>query len=196
MDSLKEIKERLLSLGRELQAVVPGLYLAGGTAIMIKYEHRISTDLDLFTEKGGLSRIESRLRRRYGPEIERIVHFPGGDNVDLFLRGIKASFVRFPFPNVAKIETKDGLKLASDRDLLLNKIYVTGRRVEAKDPADIACLLDRHRDWSREMIRSDFRTKFKEEKFEIYLAAVMAFDEYPGLDKSARSVLERWHAED
>ena len=114
MNSLPEIKERLLSLAREVQAVVPGLYLAGGTAIMIKHEHRIRTDLDLFTEKGGLSRIESRVRRRFGPEIERIVHFPGGDNVDLFVRGIKASFNRFPFPNVEPTETMGGVKLASE----------------------------------------------------------------------------------
>jgi hypothetical protein len=196
MHSLPEIKERLLSLAREIQAVVPGLYLAGGTAIMIKHEHRISTDLDLFTEKGGLSGIESRVRRRFGSEIERIVHFPGGDNVDLFVRGIKASFVRFPFPNVEPPEMMGGVKLASDRDLLLNKIYVAGRRVEAKDPTDIACLLDCHRDWSRKSIRADFRTKFKDEKFEIYLAAAMAFDDYPGLDRAVRSILERWNAED
>jgi len=196
MDSLPEIKKRLLALGREIQTIARGLYLAGGTAIMIKYEHRISTDLDFFTEGGGLALVESRMRRRLGPEIERIVHFPGGDNVDLFIRGIKTSFVRFPFPNVAPTEMWDGVRLASDRDLLLNKIYVAGRRLEAKDPADIACLLDRHRDWSREMIGSDFRSKFKDEKFEIYLSAVMAFEDYPPLDKAARSVLERWHAAD
>jgi hypothetical protein len=196
MGSLPEIKKHLVSLAQEIQAVFPDLYLAGGTAIMIKYEHRISYDIDLFAENSRLSTLESRMRKRYESEIERIVHFPGGDNVDFFLRGTKLSFVGFPFPNVEPTETRDGVRMASDRDLLLNKIYVAGRRVEAKDPVDIACLLLHHPDWPLDAVRSDFRAKFKNEKFEIYLAAVMAFDDYPGLDEATRSFLEQWNGSD
>lgn len=163
---------------------------------MIKYEHRISYDLDLFAENKKLSALESRMRKRYESEIERIIHFPESDNVDIFLRGTKVSFVGFPFPNVEPAEMRSGVRMASDRDLLLNKIYVAGRRVEAKDPVDIACLLLHHPDWPPAAVRSDFRTKFKDEKFEIYLAAVLAFDDYPGLDAATRSALERWHGSD
>ena len=196
MDSLPEIKKHLISLAQEIETVFPDLYLAGGTAIMIKYEHRISYDLDLFAENSKLSALESRMRKRYESEIERIVRFPGSDNVDIFLRGTKLSFVVFPFPNIEPTETRDGVRMASDRDLLLNKVYVAGRRVEAKDPVDIACLLLQHPDWALDAVRSGFRTKFKDEKFEIYLAAAMAFDDYPGLDDATRSVLERWHGSD
>ena len=196
MDSLPEIKENLISPAREIENMFPDLYLAGGTAIMIKYEHRISYDLDLYAEKSKLSSLESRMRKRYESEIERIIHFPASDNVDIFLRGTKLSFVAFPFPNVEPTEKRAGVRMASDRDLLLNKIYVAGRRVEAKDPVDIACLLLHHPDWPVEAVRSDFRTKFKDEKFEIYLAAVLAFDDYPGLDAATRSVLERWNGSD
>jgi len=177
MDSLPEIKNSLLSLARDLRNIFPDLYLAGGTAIMIKYDHRISYDLDLFSYKIELSSLEARMRDRYECEIERIVHFPGGDNVDFFLRGIKVSLVRFPFPNVDSTETIEGVLMASDRDLLLNKIYVAGRRVEAKDPVDIACLLLHHPEWRLDALRADFRKKFKDEKFEIYLAAVLAFED-------------------
>ncbi len=196
MDSLPEIKKRLVFLAQEIEAAIPDLYLAGGTAIMIKYEHRISYDLDFFSEHGKLSRLESRMRKRYEPEIERIVRFPGSDNIDVFLRGIKLSFVGFPFPNMEPTETHSGIRTASDRDLLLNKIYVAGRRVESKDPVDIGCLLAQHPDWTMAAVRSDFRTKFKDEKFEIYLAAVMAFDDYPGLDERTRSIMERWRGAD
>jgi len=196
MGSLPEIKKQLVSLAQEIQAVFPAFYLAGGTAIMIKYEHRISYDLDLFAEKTKLSTIEFRMRKRYESEIERIVRFPDGDNIDFFLRGTKLSFVGFPFPNVEPTETRNGVRMASDRDLLLNKVYVAGRRVEAKDPVDIACLLLHHPDWPLDAVRTDFRTKFKDEKFEIYLAAAMAFDDYSGLDEATRSVLERWNGPD
>jgi len=196
MGSLPEIKKQLVSLAQEIQAVFPAFYLAGGTAIMIKYEHRISYDLDLFAERTKLSTIEFRMRKRYESEIERIVRFPDGDNIDFFLQGTKLSFVGFPFPNVEPTETRDGVRMASDRDLLLNKVYVAGGRVEAKDPVDIACLLLHHPDWPLDAVRTDFRTKFKDEKFEIYLAAAMAFDDYSGLDEATRSVLERWNGPD
>ena len=196
MDSLPEIKNHLISLARELRNLFPDLYLAGGTAIMIKYDHRISYDLDLFSNEIELSSLEARMRDRYEREIERIVHFPEGDNIDFFLGGTKVSFVRFPFPNVEPTETREGVRMASDRDLLLNKVYVAGRRVEAKDPVDIACLLLHHPEWRLDTVRTDFRKKFKDEKFEIYLAAVLAFEDYPGLDEATRSILERWHGSD
>jgi len=190
MDSLWEAKKRLVSLAAEIQQVFPGLYLAGGTAIMIKYEHRLSTDLDFFSEEGRLAGLESRMRKRYETGIDRIVHFTGSDNIDFFLRGIKVSFVAFPFPNIEPLDTHGGVRLASDKDLLLNKIYVAGRRVETKDPIDIACLLRNHPHWRLTAVKEDFRKKFKDEKFEVYTAAVTEFESYPGLDAETRAELE------
>jgi hypothetical protein len=188
----EEIKNRLVSLAAEVQGLFPDLYLAGGTAIMIKYGHRISRDLDFFSEKADLTALTVRFQEKYEPEVERIVRFPGGDNVDVFLKGTKVSFVRFPFRNVEPPESCLGVRMASDKDLLLNKIYVAGRRVDGKDPVDIVCLLRQHPEWRPSTVRDDFRRKFKEEKFEVYFASVLAFEDYPDLDDEAKRTLELW----
>jgi predicted nucleotidyltransferase component of viral defense system len=190
--ALEEIKGRLVSMAAEIQSMFPDLYLAGGTAIMLKYGHRISYDLDFFSEKSDLSTLLAPMIEKYEPEIERIVRFSGGDNVDVFVRGTKVSFVRFPFRNVEPTESHSGIRMASDMDLLLNKIYVAGRRVESKDPADIACLLQRHPEWRKIAVGNDFHRKFKDEKFEIYFASVLAFEDFPGLDDETKKTLELW----
>jgi hypothetical protein len=41
----------IINLAKEIQSIFKNFYLAGGTAIMIKYNHRESFDLDFFSQK-------------------------------------------------------------------------------------------------------------------------------------------------
>lgn len=178
--------DRMLRLGARVQAAAPHFYLSGGTAVMFRHRHRRSDDLDFFSEtEFSFRRLAHRIRRRFRVEGE----VEGEDNLDLVIDGIKVSFVFFPFRNVRPVERLGGIRIASDYDIFLNKVYAAGRRVEPKDPIDAAFLLGLHL-WSKPAIKADFERKFPDQSFEIFLGALLSFADYPGLDRRTRRVLE------
>ena len=82
----------------------------------------------------------------------------------------------------------NGIKMASDYDVFLNKIYVAGRRVDPKDPFDAAFLFKMYR-WETAKIKLDFENKFPDQSFEIYLGALLHFSDYPELPEWVKSIL-------
>ncbi len=184
---INEIVDRMIELGREIQRVFPRFYLAGGTALMIKYKHRISEDMDFLSERFfSKMRLLQKFKRFFQMEKVEI----GEDNIDFFTQGIKISFVYFPFKNVKRLVKYEGLKMASDYDIFLNKIYAAGRRIEPKDIYDIAFLYERYK-WVKEKVKMDFEKKFYGQSFEIFLGAVFSLEDYPALDENARKIIER-----
>jgi len=169
--------EKLIKLGSQIQKVFRNFYLAGGTAIMLKFNHRQSRNLDFFSEKTfSFLRISQKIRRFFGVQKEE----RGEDNIDFYIEGIRVSFVFFPFRNIEKLEEIKGIKKASDYDIFLNKIYVAGRRIDPKDPYDVAFLYKTYK-WDRMRIKKDFEKKFPDQSYEIYLGALLNFEDYPKL---------------
>lgn len=182
---MKERVEALAGLARRVQEVFPDFHLAGGTAVMLRHRHRESIDLDFFSEKEfSFRRLAAQARARFRVETET----EGEDNLDLWIEGVRVSFVFFPFAGAEPIETFEGIRMASDYDLFLNKVYAAGRRIEPKDPEDAAFLHARHR-WERPRIKADFERKFPGQSFEIFLGALLSFDDYPGLSEEAKGRL-------
>jgi len=170
--------EVMHKLALEVQKKITGFTLAGGTATMFKYDHRKSIDLDFFKEKPfSLNRLGMKVRSHFQVENEELKV----DNIDLFIKGIKVSFVFFPFKRVNKLQVIRQIKMFSDYDLFLNKIYVAGRRVDPKDPFDAAWLCSKNQ-WNVFEIKRDFERKFQDQSFEIYLGALLNFDDYGSLD--------------
>ncbi len=114
--------------------------------------------------------------------------------MDFRIEGVQVSFVFFPFQNIKKTERIKGIRIASDYDIFLNKIYAAGRRIDWKDPFDAAYLLKIH-GWSREQVKHDFERKFPSQSFEIYLGALLSFEDYPELPDWARETLKNWAEE-
>jgi len=125
-------------------------------------------------------------------EIENEEEFT--DNIDFFFNGIKVSFVFFPFRNVGKNEYFQNLLVASDYDLFLNKVYVAGKRIDEKDPFDAAFLYRKY-GWDRKQIKEDFEIKFPGQSYEIFLGALLNFEDYgklPGwVKKSLETLLDQ-----
>lgn len=182
---MKERLESLANLARRIGPEFPSFYLAGGTAIMLRHQHRESVDLDFFSEKEfSFRRIVSKARSLFPVEAET----EGIDNVDVWIEGVKVSFVYFPFSCIDPIQDHKGIRMASDYDVFLNKIYAAGRRIDPKDPTDAAFLLNL-RQWEKSSIKADFERKFPDQSFEIFLGALLSFDDYPGVSKEAESIL-------
>jgi predicted nucleotidyltransferase component of viral defense system len=101
---------------------------------------------------------------------------------------MRVSFVFFPFRNVRRTERFEGIPVASDYDIYLNKIYAAGRRVEPKDAVDFVFLTRTYR-WPWDRVKKDFEQKFPDQTFEIFLGAMLHEEDYPGLSEETRSAL-------
>lgn len=179
--------DRLLHIGHRVQSLFPKFYLAGGTALMIRHRHRTSVDLDFFSEREFSFRaMETRVRKTFS--VRRSAALT--DNLDVWIDGIKVSFVFFPYRNRKALIRHSGMVMASDYDIFLNKLYAAGRRVDAKDPVDAAFLLDMRR-WPATELKRDFERKFPGQSWEIYVGALLSFKDYPGLPPGVKQSLLR-----
>lgn len=177
--------EKLINIAKHIQGNFKNFYLSGGTAIMLKFNHRESYDLDFFSQKFfSFLRISAKFRKIYKIDREEM----GVDNIDFYIEDIKVSFVFFPFENVEPLENFKGIKKASDYDIFLNKIYSAGRRIEPKDPFDCAFLYRKYK-WNKEKIEEDFEKKFHGQSYKIYLGAILSFDDYPQLPEWVKDEL-------
>ena len=60
------MKDRLLKLAQEIQPHFRQFYLAGGTAIMFRYNHRTSEDLDFLSERTfSVHRLIAKVRKLF-----------------------------------------------------------------------------------------------------------------------------------
>lgn len=113
----KEYKS-LFKLAKEINKLFPSFYLAGGTALMFRHKHRISVDLDFFSQKPfSYARLSTKIRKNFIVEAEENL----GDNIDFFIESKKVSFVFFPFKNIFPLENLNEIMIASDYDIFLIK---------------------------------------------------------------------------
>lgn len=179
--------KELFNLATNIQKVLKGFYLAGETAIMFKYNHRQSVDLDFFREKAfSFAKISQKIRNYFQVQKEEKLE----DNIDFYIGDIRVSFVFFPFRNIKPLEDLKGLKKADDYDIFLNKIYAAGRGIDPKDPYDTVFLYKTYR-WDKERIEKDFQKKFPNQSFKIYLGAILSFEDYPEIPNWVKETLMR-----
>jgi len=177
--------EKFIQLAKEVQAHFPGFYLAGGTAIAIKFGHRESEDLDFFKQKSfSFQKLAVKMRKIFEVQKEE----RGEDNIDFYVKDVKISFIFFPFKNIEKFELVKGIKKISDYDIFLNKIYASGRRIDPRDPIDCAFLYKTYR-WDKTKIQADFEKKFPGQSYKIYLGALLSFEDYPELPEWVKQEL-------
>lgn len=149
---------------RVLLAVGPlarraGFYLAGGTAVALRFGHRRSIDFDWFAP--ALERPDvllSDLQAR-GLPIQETQIEPG--TIIGRIEGVKVSFFAYPYP---MLETPDSwpkydTQIASARDLGAMKLLAIAQRGSRKDFVDMYELLQNGVPLRRML--EDFRDKFK-----------------------------------
>ena len=146
LEILPERQQRLWPSLAGLAAV--GFVLYGGTAIALRYGHRVSVDFDFFSDRPldrqRLSRalpwMNTALALQDQPETLTLL--TSGDQVQT---GVKVSFFGgLTIGRVAEPDyTLDRVALvASPPDLLATKLKVLLQRAERKDYLDVATLLD------------------------------------------------------
>ncbi len=113
-------------------------FLVGGTALALQLGHRISIDLDLFTQLPFdqnflLSELESKYKFQLDYESKNTLK---GE-----IKNVKVDFIAHNYPLVKPLIRKEGVRMASPEDIAAMKLNaVSGNGTRLKDFIDIAYL--------------------------------------------------------
>lgn len=119
-------------------------YLVGGTCLALRYGHRLSVDLDLFsvtdfTNESLNSDLESAgILFKYN-NIQNPIGLFG------FIENVKVDFVKHHFFKTIDTATnEDGIRMFGNRDIIAMKIFAILKRAQKKDFWDLAELLQHY----------------------------------------------------
>src|SRR5690606_14090482 len=153
---MSAISPSLLKTIREVQSFksVEGSALGGGTNLAIRYNHRISTDIDIFFPhiigKAGFERIKDEVENFYGARVFGF-QFPCDiDDQYIFLRffiicdgeTIKVEVLQ-NMKMLDNFEDIDGIKFVSELDIALFKMMSAANRATQKDIYDLYLLSEK-----------------------------------------------------
>ena len=118
--------------------------LVGGTALALKYGHRMSIDLDLFSTKDfDHQSIIEVLQQTF-----RDLFVYDGDfskwGIFCFINDVKIDLLHYPHPMLHPAELWDSIRIYSDSDLIAMKIQAILGRGKKKDFWDIAELFEHY----------------------------------------------------
>lgn len=119
-------------------------YLVDGTCLSLRYGHRISIDLDLFSTKDfECQKIISVLEKKFQTFQYRNANNPIG--VFGFIGDIKIDLVKHHhFKKIDDIIIEDKIRMFSDKDIIAMKIFALLKRAQKKDFWDVAELLQHY----------------------------------------------------
>lgn len=114
--------------------------LVGGTALALQIGHRISVDIDLFTDHSFEPReILDTLRKTL--KVELNMSRPNG--MQLIVENLKVDFYNWAVPFIGEPYISDGLRLASLKDIAAFKLDAITTRKTKKDYYDLYFLLNK-----------------------------------------------------
>jgi hypothetical protein len=123
--------------------------LVGGTALALQIGHRISVDIDLFSdEKNDYEVLLTELKQYFGSKViqGRNINSPMGKGVSLFINDIKTDIIDWNTNFIRPVLTDENIRLSSKEDIIPMKFNTfmcapEFARYEKKDYTDIAFLI-------------------------------------------------------
>jgi len=152
-------------------------YLAGGTALAIQIGHRVSVDLDFFTQtKFDPQQVVQQLTTLPMPfQLERTA--PG--TILGFVGATKFSLFEYTYPLLEKLVPYDGILLAHISDLAAMKLAAIGDSGTKRDFIDLYFIVEIHKHLSLDAVLQLYDKKFAvlhQNKLHL-LKALMYFDD-------------------
>lgn len=155
-------------------ATTAGFYLAGGTAIALRFGHRRSDDFDWFqpTFEGPedlMPKIKALGLALDAPQIE-------AGTLNGRIDGVKVQFLAFNYPLLDSLNKSEdyGANIASVRDLAAMKLLAVAQRGSRKDFIDVHEVL--HQGGRLSDMLQDFRVKFQADSITV-LRGLTYFDD-------------------
>lgn len=147
--------------------------LVGGTALSLRYGHRRSIDLDLFTEgEMDARQVIAALTDAFGDAFTYREDQQTKWAVFGFIDGIKVDFVRIPHARIADLDVLDGIRLYTDTDIGPMKVEAILHRARKKDFWDIAELLRAH---GYKKLLEDHRRKYPKNTIPISISRAITY---------------------
>ncbi|GAB6887048.1 nucleotidyl transferase AbiEii/AbiGii toxin family protein [Desulfothermus okinawensis JCM 13304] len=166
----REVLEEIAASG-----IAEGFYLAGGTGISIKYDHRYSEDFDFFCfpyKNIDFFKLSSCFLQKQVLELSK-------DTLIILLKGVKVSFFEYNYPLINEpYFYKDlSIKIASDEDIAAMKAIAIMQRGEKKDFFDLWYLM-KYNQWSLEDILSLCKKKYLDSFNEyVFIKSIVYFED-------------------
>ncbi len=137
---LSTVESTTLELLKRLQQlpVLSNTRLVGGTALALQLGHRKSIDLDFF----GQINVNSQELREALQTLGMLTVLSDSKNIHIYvLNGVKIDIVNYTYPWIDDVVCKDGIRLASPKDIAAMKFTAIEGRGTKKDFVDIYFLL-------------------------------------------------------
>ena len=127
-------------------------YLTGGTALAEFYlKHRISEDLDFFSEKEFDSQAVFVFFKKNQKSLKiKKIDYQQSFNRNLFFLHlnndiIKTEFTYFPFPRIETALRKNGMEVDSVLDIAVNKVFTIYQKARARDFIDLYFIIKKYK---------------------------------------------------
>ena len=121
--------------------VLQSFNLVGGTALSLQIGHRISVDLDLFSNQDFDNATIIRALEAVG-NLTVLVDNP--PFLQMRLDDVKVDMLKYPYPFVEQYNEIEGVRLVSVETIATMKLLAIARRGAKKDFFDIYFLLERY----------------------------------------------------
>ena len=164
-------------------------YLVGGTALSLQIGHRLSLDIDLFTnddfDKPAIIQFmmdtfgqHTKIKNNQGSILQIVT-----ENI------LNVDFVKYPYKLLDPIIETDGIRLIGKNDISAMKISAIGQRgYEAKDYIDIYYLLQ---EMPFAKMIENFKAKYETDDIQHYKRSLIFFDDVsPNSWKSVKMINE------
>lgn len=137
------VEPRTLEILRTLMGLpaLSNFYLAGGTALSLYYGHRLSIDLDLFSQSDFKTDVLAKELEVIFPSFSYALNTAG---IFGFIGNVKVDFVKhYYFDLISPIQSVEGIRLYGEPDIAAMKIAAILKRGVKKDFWDIAEMLQK-----------------------------------------------------
>lgn len=148
-------------------------YLVGGTNLSLRFGHRLSVDLDFFTEIPFDSEDVWRELRHMGFQHLELLNQTQHSLLAL-VNGIRVDFILHDYPLLARPDEDETVKLASVKDVAAMKVNAATKRGAKKDFYDLAELLSQ---FTLDEILGFYKAKYTNNDLSFVLRSLVYFDD-------------------
>lgn len=137
------VNKSTLELLKDLMksAELTDFYLVGGTALTLQMGHRLSDDIDLFTN-GNFD--EEKLKNRLSGIYNVQVTAQSKNTLSAAINEIKVDFIRYDYPLIDAMIEEEGVRMLSVKDIAPMKLSAIAQRGAKKDFFDLYFILQQY----------------------------------------------------
>lgn len=172
---LETISTSTLGLLIELQKLnsLKDTRLVGGTALSLQFGHRVSIDLDLFSNNSDYDffSVVSEIKKK-GFNIE--IRKQSSNVLISMIDNVKVDIVNYPYPWLDESFCENGIVLATVKDIAAMKLAAITNRGTKKDFIDLYCLLKKY---SLKQILSFYSAKYNDSSIFMVLKSLTYFED-------------------